>query len=199
MSTGGELVFAICGMVAIICAVLTVSMRNPLRSAIALLGNICALAGLYLSLHAHLLAAIQLLVYAGAVVVLFIFVIMLIGPSSMPKRADQRGVLMKAAIGSVMAMISGALAFGVATTERAWVDIAPCRDGSAECGQFGGVDALGTSIFQGAAVPFELISVLLLVAVIAAIAVARGHSPEEKKALEERRQRRQEASASGAE
>jgi NADH-quinone oxidoreductase subunit J len=69
VSGGGELVFLICAIFALVSAVLTVSMRSPLRAAVALLAHVGSLAGLYLSLHAHLLAAIQLLVYAGAVVV----------------------------------------------------------------------------------------------------------------------------------
>ncbi|MFK7991636.1 MAG: NADH-quinone oxidoreductase subunit J [Sandaracinaceae bacterium] len=199
MSTGGEIVFLIAGLSALVCAVLTVSLRSPLRAAMALLAHIISLAALYLSLHAHLLAAIQLLVYAGAVVVLFIFVIMLIGPGAMPENEDQRGLTLRTAIAAIMAMVGGGLAFGVASIDREYVDVnALCADGSAECGQFGGVEGLGMAIFQGAAVPFELISVLLLVAIIAAIAVARGHSPEEKRALEQRRKERQGASASAA-
>lgn len=68
-----------CGALALITALGTIAARSPLRSAMALLFHIIALAGLYLSLHAHVLAAMQLLVYAGAVVVLFVFVIMLLG------------------------------------------------------------------------------------------------------------------------
>ena len=90
MSGGGQLIFLLCAVVAIVTAVLTVSLRSPLRAAVSLLAHILSLAGLYLTLHAHLLAAIQLLVYAGAVVVLFIFVIMLIGPSAMPASKDRR-------------------------------------------------------------------------------------------------------------
>lgn len=186
MSTGGEIVFALCAVVAIVAAVLTVSLRSPLRAAMALLTNILALAGLYVTLHAHLLAAIQLIVYAGAVVVLFIFVIMLIGPASMPERADQKGLLVRAASAVVMALVGGAVAFSVAGVSRPYVDQDQCADGVAECGQFGGVDALAGAIYRDSAVPFELVSVLLLVAVLAAVAVARGRSPSEKKALEER-------------
>ena len=65
---------------ALITAAGTVLMQNPIRAAVSLLAHIVSLAALYLSLHAHFLAALQLIVYAGAVVVLFIFVIMLIGP-----------------------------------------------------------------------------------------------------------------------
>lgn len=186
MSTGGELMFLLAGLVALVSAVLTVSLRSPLRAAVALLLHILSLAVLYLTLHAHLLAAIQLLVYAGAVVVLFIFVIMLIGPSAMPASTDHRTIYLRTGAAALMAMIGGGLAFGVSTMQRPYVDLEQCAEGVAECGQFGGIDAMGIALFQQSAVPFELISVLLLVAVLAAIAVARGHSPDEKRALEAR-------------
>jgi NADH-quinone oxidoreductase subunit J len=185
VSSGGEIVFALCAVVALVAAVLTVSLRSPLRAAFALLTNILALAGLYLTLHAHLLAAIQLLVYAGAVVVLFVFVIMLIGPSAVPRDSQAKGVLVRTGAAALMAMVGGAVAFGVAAVSRPYVDIDQCTDRVAECGQFGGVEALGLAIYRDSVVPFELVSVLLLVAIIAAVAVARGHSPAEKRALEQ--------------
>ena len=185
MSGGGELVFLICGAIALIAAVMTISLRSPLRAAVALLVHVISLAGLYLTLHAHLLAAIQLMVYAGAIVVLFIFVIMLIGPSKL-KPGKSRGVMLRSGVAALMAMVGASIAFGVASIERPFVDLDQCAEAVAECGQFGGVDGLSSAIFQQAAVPFELISVLLLVAIVAAVAVARGHSPEEKEALEKR-------------
>ncbi len=186
MSAGGELIFLFCGFIAVVTAVLTVSLRTPLRAAVALLGHILSLAGLYLTLHAHLLAAIQLMVYAGAVVVLFIFVIMLIGPGAEPK-TKTKWLTLRVGAASLMAMVGATLAFGVSSIDRPYVDIDQCRGAAAECGQFGGVDALSDAIFRQSAVPFELVSVLLLVAIIAAVAVARGHSPAEKKAIEARR------------
>src|SRR5688572_11676662 len=101
MSTGGELLFLLCGTVALITAVLTITMRTPLRAAMSLLGHIVSLAGLYLSLHAHLLAAIQMIVYAGAVVVLFVFVIMLMGPGAMDTVPSTRGFFQKALAGGL--------------------------------------------------------------------------------------------------
>ncbi|HJL16087.1 MAG TPA: NADH-quinone oxidoreductase subunit J [Sandaracinaceae bacterium LLY-WYZ-13_1] len=200
MSGGGQLVFLICGLIALVSAVLTVSLRSPLRAAVALLAHILSLAGLYLTLHAHLLAAIQLLVYAGAVVVLFVFVIMLIGPSAMPTTEGQpRGLLLRVAIASLMAMVGGTVAFGVSTVDRPYVDIDQCAGPAAECGQFGGVEALGHAIYQQAAVPFELVGILLLVAIIAAVAVARGHTPEEKRAFEERARKKDAEAAAAAE
>lgn len=185
MSTSGELVVLLCGIVAVTTAIGTVAVRSPLRAALALLAHVLSLAGLYLTLNAHLLAAIQLLVYAGAVVVLFVFVIMLMGPGAMDTRKDGRGLLTKTFGGGVLAMLAGAIAFavgGVGDVGRP--EIAPCPDGVGECGQFGGVDAVSNALFVDAAIPFELASILLLVAVIAAIAVARGRSAAEKPVVE---------------
>ncbi len=186
MSFGGELIFLLFGLVALVSAVMTVSLRTPLRAALALLVNVTSLAGLYLTLHAHLLAAIQMIVYAGAVVVLFIFVIMLIGPSAL-KPTKSKGIVLRTAVGALMAMVGASLAFGVSTIDRPYVDLDQCANGVAECGQFGGVQALGDAIFRQSAVPFELVSVLLLVAIVAALAVARGNTPEEKRAFEAKR------------
>ncbi len=199
MSAGGEIVFIVCALVAIVAAVLTVSVQSPLRAAVALLTNILSLAGLYLTLHAHLLAAIQLLVYAGAVVVLFVFVIMLIGPSAVPRAADGKGLLVRTGAAALMAMVGGGVAFGVAAVDRPYVDLDQCAGRVAECGQFGGVEALGRAIYQDAVVPFELVSILLLVAIIAAVAVARGHTPAEKRALEQAKGQRATGTAGASE
>jgi len=182
MSTGGQLLFAIAGLVALVSAVLTVSQRSPLRAAVSLLVHVISLAGLYLTLHAHLLAAIQLLVYAGAVVVLFVFVIMLIGPGAMDTARDQKGLMVKLLGGATLVLVAGAVAFQVGEAVGVFPGIAGCPEGVVECSQFGGVDALANAIYVGAAIPFELVSVLLLVAIVGAVAVARGHTDSEKKA-----------------
>ena len=140
-----------------------------------------ALAGLYLTLHAHLLAAIQLLVYAGAVVVLFVFVIMLMGPGAMETARDQKGLMVKLLGGAVVVLVAGAIAAQVGHAVGVFPGLPGCPDGQAECGQFGGVDALSNAIYVGAAIPFELVSILLLVAIVGAIAVARGKTDQEKK------------------
>ena len=112
MSTSGEFLFMVAGLVAVVSAVLTVTMRTPLRAALTLLVHVISLAGLYLSLHAHLLAAIQMLVYAGAVVVLFVFVIMLIGPGVMDKRTDDKGLLVRTFGVSMVALVTSSLKEG---------------------------------------------------------------------------------------
>ena len=83
-----------CAAAAVLGALGVVLAKNPIRSAMGLLLTILSVAGLFLALHAQFLAAIQLIVYAGAIVVLFLFVIMLLGPSAQPP-SDRRGVFMR--------------------------------------------------------------------------------------------------------
>ena len=198
MSTGGTILFVACAVLAIAGAVFTVSVKNPLRAAMGLLLHIIALAGLFLTLHAHLLAALQLLVYAGAVVVLFVFVIMLIGPEA-EVTADTGGLprlaIAKTASVALMTVVTGAIAFSLLRVASEPVALELCESG-AECGQFGGVVGLGSVIYREAMVPFELISVLLTVAIIGALAVARGRTPNE---VREARRRREERIAEEAE
>ena len=99
MSGAGNALFIVSSLIAVIGAIMTITARRPLRAAIGLLIHIIALAGLFLTVNAHLLAALQLLVYAGAVVVLFVFVIMLIGPASEVTSSTQG--LMTRAVGLV--------------------------------------------------------------------------------------------------
>ena len=84
MSTLGIGYFYVCAALAVSGALAVVVARNPIRSAMGLLLLILSIAGLFLALHAQFLAAVQLIVYAGAIVVLFLFVIMLLGPSASP-------------------------------------------------------------------------------------------------------------------
>ena len=144
-------------------ALITVLSSRPLRAAIGLLIHIVSLAGLFLTLNAHLLAALQLMVYAGAVVVLFVFVIMLIGP-----RAQVGPVEGRLAPRTLSIALTVAVALTVSTSiayfDAPWV---PVPD------DFGTVEGLGRAIYKTALVPFEVVSVTLLVAIIGAIAVAR--------------------------
>ncbi len=184
LSTSGQVLFVLSAIIALVSAIATVTQRSPLRAAMGLLLHIVSLAGLYLSLHAHLLAAIQMLVYAGAVVVLFVFVIMLIGPGALSSRPDERGVSTKLVGAATIALVAGAIAFQLGATDGGHVLIASCADGATGCMEFGGVSAVSQAIFVDAAVPFELVSVLLLVAIIVAIAVARGVHPGETGGVE---------------
>jgi len=80
--TVGNVFFVVASVLALFGALMTIASRSPIRSAVGLLITIVGIAALFLMLNAQFLAAIQLIVYAGAVVVLFVFVIMLLGPDA---------------------------------------------------------------------------------------------------------------------
>jgi len=193
MSSGGVVLFGLFGLVALLSALGTVIVHSPIRAAMSLLTHILALSGLFLLLHAHLLAALQVLVYAGAVVVLFVFVIMMIGPP-VPEPPVLRGMVVKTMSVAVLVLLTALLAFSVMPVSQAPISLPGCSDAQgAECDQFGGVAAFSQSLFMSGLVPFELISVLLTVAVIGAIAVARGRTAAETEAVRKKRDAEQQA------
>ena len=147
--------------------------KNPIRGAMGLLVLILSIAVMFLSLHAEFLAFIQLIVYAGAIVVLFLFVIMLLGPSA-TSPADKRGLLVRAFGGSLFALSAVGLIYLCANALwKTPIEVPAASE------TFGNVNSFGEELFSKAVVPFELSSALLMVAVIGAIAVARGRQPED--------------------
>lgn len=167
--------FYACAALAIAGALATVLARNPIRGAMGLMTMIVAVAGLFLALHAEFLAVIQLIVYAGAIIVLFLFVIMLLGPSAVATR-DSRG--------STTRMLSGGL-FGLASIGAMFLIIKPAWTHAMKLSSpdntFGTVEAMGQSLFGDYVVPFELSSALLMVAIVGAVAVARGRHQTDSK------------------
>ena len=167
----GQAYFWVCAALAVTGAVFTVIAKNPIRGAMGLLMTILAIAGIFLALHAQFLAAIQLIVYAGAIVVLFIFVIMLLGPDA-TSPSDERGKVMRTVGGGLfglagLAAMSLLVRTAPAIPKQRLLESVPA--------DFGSVDAFGRILFTTALVPFELSSALLMVAIIGAVAIARGH------------------------
>jgi NADH-quinone oxidoreductase subunit J len=167
MSSLGVLYFYACAALAVGGAVGVVVSKNPIRGAMGLLLLIVSIAGLFLALHAQFLAAIQLIVYAGAIVVLFLFVIMLLGPSAATPH-DNRGLYVRAFSGGLFGLAGAAALYAVVRATHLGM---PMR---AVDPMFGSIDAFGSVLFSDALSPFELSSALLMVAVVGAIAVARG-------------------------
>lgn len=198
MSTAGIAIFIACAVVALLSSIGTIVVKSPIRAAMCLLAHIVALSGLFLSLHAHLLAALQVLVYAGAVVVLFVFVIMLIGPA-VAEHATTRGLVVKSTAAALMAILTLAMASVVSGIAPEHPLIEGCDPSQgAECGQFGGVAGFAQALFDQALVPFELVSILLTVAIIGAIAVARGRTAAEVDRARKRAAEKAAAAAGGA-
>jgi len=174
----GNVFFAVCSVAALVGAICTVLAKNPIRGAMGLLLTIVGIAGLFLKLNAQFLAAIQLIVYAGAVVVLFVFVIMLLGPDAghAEQKTEPTGRVLRGFSGVLMALIaivSLVLVLQSTATDK------PQRFG--HVGPLhGSVEAVGQQLFTKAVVPFELTTALLIVAVVGAIAVARSRHQTRK-------------------
>jgi NADH-quinone oxidoreductase subunit J len=178
--------FALVALMVLVGGVITVGAKNPIRGAMGLLTTILGIAGMYLLLSAEFLAVIQVMVYAGAVVVLFLFVIMLLGPSATSGR-DTRGWSARyLGAGVFLAGSVGVLAL-LAKAASSTTTAFPAAPKS-----LGGIEGVGKELFTAGLYPFELSSALLLVAVVGAVAVARGKqidptllpAPEEKKEAE---------------
>ena len=154
--------FILFGAIAVCGAVMVVTRKHPMASALYLILTLFAVAALFVLRQAHFLAAVQVIVYAGAVVVLFVFVIMLINvpEDRMPvERATTTRVL-------------GVLAAGFFILESAVL----ARRYSMPTGpaaEVGTVDTVGRALFTDYLLAFEITSVLLLAAVIGAIALAK--------------------------
>lgn len=146
----------------------TVASRRPIRSAMGLLTCILGIAGCYLLLSAEFLAAVQLIVYAGAVVVLFIFVVMLIGSAATSPPDAGSAVPRYLGAGVFLAASIGAASLIVRLASERLRDLPELPEG------YGSIESLGRELFTEKIVPFELTGALLLVAVVGAMAVARG-------------------------
>lgn len=167
MNTVELIFFAVATFFVLGGGVFTVVTRNPIRSAMGLLTSIVGIAGMYLMLSAEFLAAIQILVYAGAVVILFLFVIMLLGASAMSERDTKTAISRYLAAGVFLATSGGALLLLARVAAAPTLLKAPPKG-------FGHIESLGRELFAAEMVPFELTGALLLVAVVGAVAVARG-------------------------
>src|SRR6058998_884565 len=133
--------------------------RNPITSAMFLVLTIASMAGLFVLLHAYFLAAVQVLVYAGAVIVLFLFVIMLLDIKEEQRRRVRK-------FGLITGVISVAAITGIFA--RTFIN-AQLRAAPPAAVVRGGTRPLGELLFSQYLLPFEIVSVLLLVAMIGTI------------------------------
>jgi NADH-quinone oxidoreductase subunit J len=153
-------------IVAVVCAINVVAQRHPISSALSLIGVMGSLAALYLLLGAEFIATAQIIVYAGAVMVLFVFVIMLLNAGE-EERGGKRSLL--AALLGIPGLIAllGVLEYFL----QRWFPNAGLVTFNAWRG--GTPEAIGYSLFTDYLLPFEITSVLILVAIIGAIVLAR--------------------------
>lgn len=164
-----KLLFIIFAVVAIASALNILFQRNPLYSALSLIGTLLALSALYVSVRAEFIAAVQIVVYAGAIMVLFIFVIMLLNvPQDRPQIEKQKG-LRFLAIPFAGLMI--AEMFYVLRPIR--LNALPAVSTTNADQAVGTTWSIGTALFTDYLLPFEVTSVLILMAVVGAMVLAR--------------------------
>ena len=156
--------FLVLAIAAVISAVLVIALRNAVASAIYLIITLLCLAGIYLLLQAPFIAVIQVLVYAGAIMVLFLFVIMLLNPGR-EKRSSERIRLIKA-VGVAMGVV---LLAQLGIVFSAVVVVKPAGTPAAQ----GSTESVARLLFTDYLLPFEIASILLLAAIVGAIILAK--------------------------
>ncbi len=160
--------FYILAVVAVVAAISVISQRSPMSSVISLVVCFFALAVLYLLLNAHFVAALQVIVYAGAIMVLFLFVIMMLNLRG-PEPPHSFHGLHKLAAGALVLCLICLVVFGLVN-----------RAVLGEAGQAteevvaaaGNTEMLADLLFQKYLLPFEAVSILLLAAIVGAIVMA---------------------------
>jgi len=162
--------FYILAAVALISALMVVTRPNPMHSALWLLVTFFSLAGVYLLLNAEFVAAIQIIIYAGGVLVLYIFVIMLVDLS---KEAALRAVFHKSAQVMFAIVFAGLLLMVVLWFGQGGIEQFSAEEGVAMGAAVDSTRALSKELFLTYLYPFEIASFLLLVAMIGSVVLAR--------------------------
>ncbi len=166
-----EILFLIFAGIAVASALNVILQRNPIYCAIALIITLCALAGLFLTLSAQFIAAIQIIVYAGAIMVLFVFVIMLLNVRSEEARPDRHRIFKWIAVPLFLALL-GEIYYVVRTVSNP-PPVIPETGGAPPAEILGTVQSIGNQMFTSYLLPFEATSVLILMAIVGAMLLAR--------------------------
>ena len=163
---------------AVLSAILVITRRNPVHSALSLIITLLSLAGLYLMLYAPFVAGVQIILYAGGIMVLFLFVIMLLNLKRDPIR--ERGKLARRTFGGALVLVLLAeisvllhetFFAGSGAASPAFVGI---NNGSpVDSVAVGNTVNIGRQLFTTYLLPFEIASVLLLVAIVGAVILAK--------------------------
>lgn len=166
-----RIIFLMFAGMAVAGAISTIARRNDIAAVMSLVGTFFALAAVYTFLSAHFIAVLQVLVYAGAIMVLFIFVVMVLNRDETDPWV-WRGVVGKVVFGVVPIV-------GLTIYLSQYLRMVGNGNTSAPDEQFGTVAQIGELLFTDYLFAFEAVSVLLMIAVIAAVVVARTHKHAE--------------------
>jgi NADH-quinone oxidoreductase subunit J len=167
-----QVVFYFLAVLAAFSAVMMILQRNPVNSALYLILNFFCLGGLYLTLNAQFIAMVQVLVYAGAIMVLFLFVIMLLNLGDDRRLREHLGLRMYLGIGFSVALVLELLFIFLFRSSNSAVQQ------SANAAEMGTVEYVGKVLFTRFLFPFEVTSLLLLAAIVGAVILAKKKTAE---------------------
>jgi NADH-quinone oxidoreductase subunit J len=159
--------FIIFAVIAVASALNILLQRNPMYSALSLIGTLVSLSALYIMLRAQFIAAIQIVVYAGAIMVLFVFVIMLLNAPREQSNVDKQKWLRALAIPFAGLLLAEASYVVWRVPARAMPPLDSSSSG------VGTTYSVGTKLFTEYLLPFEVTSVLILMAIVGAMVLAR--------------------------
>lgn len=177
-------VFAVCAAVMVLGALGVVFARHPVHSALSLVATLLGVAVLFVAQEAHFLAAVQVIVYAGAIVVLFLFVIMLVGVDR-EENVDAEPLRGQRVVGLGLGLALLFLVVVLFQLGSSWSTGEPSVRGVTRVEAAPGVEPvenveqLGRSLFTDFLLPFEITGVLLVIAVVGAVVLARRPSKAE--------------------
>jgi NADH-quinone oxidoreductase subunit J len=164
--------FYLFGIIAVVSALLFVTRKSPVAAALWLVNVMFSLAALYVMLDAQFIGAIQVLVYAGAIMVVFLFVIMLLNLGQPSELSDARGLGWKMAAGVVGAAML-AKVFAMTRTRSPEALQLPPGYAARQIETVGAIQPIAGPLFNEYLLAFEVTSVLLLAAIVGAVALAR--------------------------
>jgi NADH-quinone oxidoreductase subunit J len=169
--------FYLFAALAIGASLLVIAQRNPIYSVLLLIASFGALSGLYVLLDAPFVAVIQIIVYAGAIMVLFLFVVMLLNAPHEDTERDERVHPLRRPgpmrFGAVLAVVLG--------VELWWALGRGGDTGAFPGGSVTSVRVIGKALFTDYAFPFEVTSVLILVAMVGAVVLAKRDHPRDRR------------------
>lgn len=172
----GDPLFMGCALVSLAGALTVVIRRNPVYCALGLMAAFLSFAVIFLKLSAPFLAAMHVLVYTGAILVLFLFVIMLLNLSD-KELGLEHPRRVRAAVGVMAAALFGLVAYVAAQDAR--LQRGASALSAEEAKAWGGVEHVGMELFTKWELPFELISLLIVVAILGAVVLAKKKLPPE--------------------
>ena len=171
-----QLHFYLFGLLAIASALTFVTRKSPVAAALWLVNTMFCLAALYVMLDAHFIGVIQVLVYAGAIMVVFLFVVMLLNLGHPDELADIRGKWGRLAAGLIgLAMLAQIMALARTTSPPSLVQ---SQDAAAESlRELNAVGSVAKPLFNENLLAFELTSIVLLVAIVGAVILGKKRTP----------------------